>query len=267
MIYPYMCIGDYLSYNGLIRFLSQYYDEIYVVDTFIDSYKQVMFRDNIKIKFLCTVSDARKFRRTHLTTDIIELKVYKNNEKFVPSGFEGNYFDINNKIGEFLNIKCDETTIFDNASGFYIKSGLPSNIRIDYFYYERDIVNETNFYLETLKKYNINNDKYTIICEYDNNLINKSYVNTKNIINIHKLSHNILYLLLLIENAEDVHILENALALMIYMMQIKGLLKPKKIYFHVTARNDRKCTKDNWSEHFFVRMMLNPKIDDWIIIT
>jgi hypothetical protein len=92
---------------------------------------------------------------------------------------------------------------------------------------------------------------------------------------MHRLADTILDLLMLIENAEDIHIIESSIGLMIYMLQFKNLLKPKKVYFHVTARHDlwnngnsiRCCTKDNYTENFFVRMMLNPKINDWIIIT
>jgi len=271
LVYLYDGFGDYFSYNGLLRYLTTLYDKVYVSDYFNSQFGKTLTKDNKNIIFLCSRNEVLKFKRQHLDIDILDARVHTKFEKQLSAGFIGNYFDVNNKIGQHFGIECnDNIEIIDNASGFYIKSGIPSDIRIKYFYYERDCEVETQFYNKILEKYNLSkNDKYTLICEYGTNLIDRKYIETENVINMHKLANSTLDLLYLIENANDIHLIENSIALMIYMLQIKKLLKQNKIYFHVTARNDvesRKCTKDNYQTNIFSTMLLNPKIDDWVIV-
>jgi hypothetical protein len=98
------------------------------------------------------------------------------------------------------------------------------------------------------------------------NQINRKYI-PKNIkiINLHHLSDNTIKLIQLIESAAEVHLIENSIALLVYHMQFKKLMKLKKINLHLYARKEpeRVYTKDNK----FIRMLLSPKLKNWNLIT
>ena len=61
----YDAFGDWISSNGMIRYLSEFYDEVYIIhDTpFVVPFTSHMFRDNIKINKMLF---EKRFNTRHL---------------------------------------------------------------------------------------------------------------------------------------------------------------------------------------------------------
>ena len=264
IIFSYMAYGDYFSYNGLINLLCEYYNKIIYIVHDIDFCKK-MYYGNLKV-ILDGPYNIEKIINNDNKIDILNLEVWTNNENIYKNIHNGNYYDNKNKLGAILNFNIDET-IDSNSEGFYVFTGIPKNIRIDKFKCYRDIENENILYNRIIKKYDIGeNEKYILICEYDDNLINKTYINTEyKIINLHKLSENMLFLLKLIEKSHEIHLIENSIGLMIYMFHISNNLNySNNVFFHTYSRKDRSTNYPSYNS--LVKMFLYPKLDNWTLI-
>ncbi len=178
----YDAIGDYISNNGMIRFLLEKYKRVFVVTDLCSSFVQSLFHDNkniIPVGFIEYYDNCL----TKESFDIIDTRV---GELYYHDGnYNGSYFNKLRKIGTALNIDIGEQEIPDNASQFYVHMGLPRSMRIDNFYFERLVDDENNLF-ESLK---LESD-YAAICDYDSFLINKKYINNNSIVNLHRLSSN-----------------------------------------------------------------------------
>ena len=132
---------------------------------------------------------------------------------------------------------------------------LPKNIKLDDFYFQRNIIAEE----ELFNKLQLSNKKYIIINDYYPNNIKKEYYENKNFININNLS-KIYDIFKVIENAEEVHLIENSIALFVYHMQYKNLMKPVRINFHAYARKEHYRQAYSIEEsNVFLDMFLYPK--------
>ena len=211
----YDAFGDWISSNGMIRYLSQFYDQIYLVhDTpFVVPFTTHMFRDNPKI------IPKQGIIESGLECDVIDLRV---NESYPHPGNIGNYYNKNNRYGD---VEC---IINDNASNFYSKLGIDPSLRITNFYYERDLNKEDEIY----QSLNLKKD-YSVICEMDNSYLN---VNKDNIINIHRITDNFTHTLKIIEKAKEVHLIENSIALFVYHMQSINEIPKVPITLHEIGR-------------------------------
>lgn len=248
----YDAYGDYLSNNGMIRYLSSIYDTVKVVTVF-GSYVNYMFRDNSKISSI-NLTEFDHITSINNNYDIVDAFVWENYIK--PSRCNGTLYNKHNKLGKFEN-----SPINDNASAFYYHLGLDVNMRLNNFFLQRDFNNEYELY-------NIIKDKnYSVICEYNNCSINRKYVINNNIVNIHKMSENICNLIKIIEEANEVHLVENSIALLVYHMQYKKLMKDVKINLHAYSRKEshRICNGPNCN-NFYLNMLLYPKLDNWEFI-
>ncbi len=190
----YDAIGDYISNNGMIRFLLEKYKRVFVVTDLCSSFIQSLFHDNkniIPVGFIeyydkCLIKES---------FDIIDTRV---GELYYHEGnYDGSYFNKLRKIGNALNLDIGEQEIPDNASQFYVHMGLPRSMRIDNFYFER-LVDDENDLFGLLK---LKSD-YAAICDYDPFYINKKYINNKSVINLHRLSSNFVDTVKVIENQD-----------------------------------------------------------------
>lgn len=248
----YDAIGDYISYNGMIRFLADKYDNVIIVTTY-NNFVSLLFRDNQKIKNI-NFYDYNELIRNQNNFDIIDVRIGE--KYFKPYNVNGIFYDKDNKIG-----KLTDQCVNDNASSFYSSLGLPIEMRIENFHFER-LINEE----DTLYK-SIIGSTYSVICEYTGCYINKDYINNKNCINLHRLSPNMLDIIKIIENAEEVHLVENSIALLVYHMQSLNLMKNIKVNLHAYSRkeNHRLCNSENCN-NFYLNMLLYPKLKNWNFI-
>jgi len=189
----YDAFGDWISTNGMIRYLSEFYDEVYLVhDTpVVVPFTTHMFRDNSKIIPVEGVIDPG------CECDVIDVRV---GELYSNPGNNGKYFNKINKFG------IESFVSTDNASSFYTEVGLDPNLRISKFNYERDLDIEDNLYQSLDLPSN-----YSVVCEMEEEMIDRKYVSGE-IINLHRLTDNFLNISKIIENANEIHLVENSIA-------------------------------------------------------
>lgn len=244
----YDAFGDWISTNGMIRHLSDFYEDIYLVhDTpVVVPFTSHMFRDNTKIIPMEGVIEYGS------DCDVIDVRV---GEIYPHPGNTGIYFNKVNKFGKEVYLSND------NASNFYSELGLDPSLRTSKFFYERDIVEENNLF----NSLNLP-DNYSVICEMEGGMIDRKYVNGE-IINIHRITDNFLNVLKIIENANEIHLVENSIALFVYHMQNIGKMKDVTINLHAYARKEphRKCDGPDCNNKF-LNMLKYPKLDTWNFI-
>ena len=218
-------IGDYFAVNGMINFISNYYDKIYIINESegINNNLKSLFSHNSKIiiitkrkkyliSFDCDILDYRKkyfkYFAEYLNT-IDEIKFKYNGEKL-------------------------------NAIHFYENIGLNHEIMFSHFNYKRDIIMENLEYNNVLKGENY---KYNIINSKDITHNQNNYVN----INVSFLVKNQLNLFKLFENASSFHMIDNSnmLFLVFLIKSNKIILKSDcKIYFYPNLRYRGKITRE-----------------------
>lgn len=244
----YDAFGDWISSNGMIRYLSEIYDEVYLVhDTsVVVPFTSHMFRDNAKIIPVEGVIDPG------YNCDVIDLRI---NEIYPHPGNTGNYFS---KVNKFA---AESFIVNDNASSFYSELGLNPEIRVSSFNYVRDHEEEDKLY----QSLNLP-EEYCVICETEDNIIDKKYIRGSTI-NLHKLTDNFLNILKVIENAKEVHLIENSIALFVYHMQNIEKMKMVSINLHAYARKEshRKCDESECNNKF-LNMLQYPKLSNWNFI-
>lgn len=245
----YDAFGDWISANGMIRYLSEIYDKIILIhDTpYVVSFAEDMFKDNDKI---CR---SIGLNVDGFECDVIDVRV---NEDYSNPGNIGIYYNRNNK---FIN---EEFEITDNASAFYSKLGFSPDLRITKFDYQRNYEKEQELY----SSLNLP-EKYSVICEMGENLIDKKYIKENHIINLHRLTDNFLHTLKIIENATEVHLIENSIALFVYHMQNIKKMKDVEINLHTYSRKEvhRKCDSVD-CDNKFLNMLKHPKLKNWNFI-
>lgn len=269
--------GDFLSYNGMIRFLLNYFDKIYIKadNNFLD-YLNDLYNDVLDRVIFVSIDDVINIA-SNKKTPVLNLIQYVdfdengvtsivNADKFqnislkiiVPSEL---YFNGDNKISGLLNLGPEYTNsnldYIDNASNFYTNVGLNPEIRYNYFYYNRLINDEDNLYKELLVKNNISvEEDYIVICDTDTNKIRDEYKNIK-YVNINFCTNHPLRLITLLENAKEIHLIDNSNVLFLYYLQMSGLKKFNNVTIHIYSRN---------RFEYYYKMFMNPKIESWKII-
>lgn len=275
---PYCGYGDWISVNGLVRFLTLKYDEVVLIvgDKEFDfdiNFVKNLYKDNSKIKY--TYFDRLDFKNDK--SDYLNLEIWEHNQNKKNSNFYDRYNPIGKKFGfNFTDVdqKCytrlispyrftDECKkiLENNATSFYVASGVPKEYRMDYFYYMRDIDSEDKFFnsLNLPKKYIVISDSK----------ININYIKNKelDVINVNFLSKNYFDIIKVIENAEEIHLIENSISLLIYHLQYKNLMKNCNINFHTYVRKeDARICSSSERTNLYVDMFMFPKLKTWKFI-
>ena len=253
--------GDRISSNGFIRYLNNFYEKVLLVVNYsqtlkeypIESFAKALYGDNPKIKIIKDYQfKILKFFSFLIKFDIFDA-CYSENNQF--TNIRGEVYNKNNK---FINNKKISPKIkLDNASLFYTSLGLPKKIRLENFYTKRFPIDYFHKFQKT---------PYAVICEMYKYQIKRKYISRHlRIVNLHNLSDNIIKLIQLIEAAKEVHLIENSIALLVYHLQYKKLMKLKKINLHLYARKEPERIYSN--KNMFSLMLLNPKLGNWNIIT
>lgn len=242
----YDAFGDWISANGMIRYLSESYDQVYLVhDTpFVVPFTQNMFRDNPKIVPI-EGSIVPGYE-----CDVIDLRV---NETYPNPGNSGAYYNHHNKYEDNTYRKRN-----NNATTFYTELGIDPSHRVGMFDYVRDYEKETELLID---------GDYAIICEMEDGMIDRKYVKQDKIINLHRLTDNFTHTLKLIENAKEVHLIENSISLFVYHMQCIGKMNSVQINLHTYARKEphRKCDGPDCNNKF-LNMLKCPQLENWNFI-
>lgn len=245
----YDAFGDWISANGMIRHLSKQYQKVYLIhDTpVVVPFTQNMFKDNVNIV------PVQGMNIPHSDYDVIDLRIH---EIYSSPGGSGVYFNKMNKFG------TESFSSTDNASSFYCELGLNPKMRVKEFYYERDLEKEDELY----QSLNLPSN-YSVVCEMNEGMIDKKYVKEEHIVNLHRLTDNFMHTLKVIENANDIHLIENSISLFVYHMQHISQMKPVDIYLHTYARQEphRRCTSPD-SDNVYLNMLKCPKLLNWSFV-
>lgn len=255
--------GDWISYNGLIRYLSEKFEEVYIRLDYgpaREFFVRDLFKDNDKIQIHSgqeydTVVDAHTY---HEPTN---------------SGYSRN-----NKLGDlYLDYTLDplKDPLPSNPACFYQYLGLSDEIRTEYFHFDRNTADENKLF----NQLSLDGCDYDVICEPSNMPIDKKYFSGRRVVNIHNLSPKFTDTLKVVEEANQVHLVDTSPASFVYHLQYKNLMKKREINFHAYARGgDRSCqgvTENNiftdYNKYYnnnlrCINAMLTPKLDNWNFI-
>jgi hypothetical protein len=269
--------GDFLSYNGMIRFLLNYFDKIYIKadNNFLD-YLNDLYNDILDRVIFVSIDDVINIASNKKTpvlnliqyvdfdengvTSIVNADKFQNIslKSIVPSEL---YFNGDNKISGFLNLGPEYTNsnldYIDNASNFYTNVGLNPEIRYKYFSYNRLMNDEYILYQELLSRNNISiGEDYIVVCDAPESKIRDEYKKTK-YVNINFCTNHPLNLITILENAKEIHLIDNSNVLFIYYLYMSGLVKLENITIHIYSRN---------RFEYYYKMFMNPKVENWKII-
>lgn len=160
-----------------------------------------------------------------------------------------------------------------NSIVYYKMIGLNNEVRMNFFHYERDRATEEKmrdkFYLEhDIKagmKFNICNSLSSHGDFVSVDMMKSKITNEYPCIDINNACEFPGWLCLLLEEAEEIHLIESLNTNFIYYLQYKNLLNihTKKVFFHIWARNR------DWKQYnldYSWKMMDNPHLPNWIYL-
>jgi len=274
---PYWGYGDWISVNGMVRFFSTKYDEVnLVIDGSNINFVKNLYKDDPKIKLI----HSNQVVLNNQIDDYLNLEIWEQKKEDIPKNFYNRFKQIGKKFNlDVVNVDDDCYTIIksphkftekckfimeDNASAFYIAAGIPKEYKLDKFYYERDFQSEDTFF----ENLNLPDD-YIVVCEYGSNLIDREYIENKKlkIVNINNISEKYFDIIKVIENAKEVHLIENSIALLVYHLQYKNLMKNVSINMHTYSRKEeiRRCYSSELS-NMYLDMFMHPCLKNWNFI-
>lgn len=257
-----MGIGDILCTNGMVNFLLNYYDKIFILcpcDNTLKIFK-LLYKNNNKVNIIISYWGNFEISEEYLDKNIEfdGINLFAEGQdpyNFRNRNFIKNVYDINKPIGNSVGLQKNNYSDFIT---FYSIAGIPEEIKINYFNFDR-LYDYENKLFDSL---NISS-KYSIICEYGNNLIQRKYINYQNrIINLHNISSNYFDVVKLIENASEVHLINNSISLLVYLLQITGRMKLVPVKLHSYARMGE-VNSENIINFYEKHNFLKPKLDNW----
>jgi len=251
----YDAFGDWVSINGLIRHVmdQRHYEKVYLVLEYNDGRKnflELLYGDEPKIH---TVMDRQLDQACTIKDDIIDLRYNESHARSVSL----NYWCKQNKFGDYKH-----SGKASNSDNFYIHLGIDPKVKNERFFFSR----RHDLEEELFSSLNLD-EPYSVICEYGENLIDRKYVKHSKVVNLHRISPNLVDILKILENSDDIHLIENTLGLFVYHMQSANLLDKFKVNLHAYARKEshRRCDSPD-CDNKFLNMLLLPKLDNWEII-
>lgn len=251
----YDAFGDWLSANGLIRYLieERSYNNVYLVLEFNETRKnfvELLYGDDPKIS---TIMDYQLNEINTVKDDTIDLRYNEN----YPRTSSFNHWSSQKKYGFYTH-----SGPTSNSDNFYVKLGIDPKIKNEKFFFARNKGMEDELF-ESLDL----SEPYSVICDYGENVIDRKYVKHNKVVNLHNISPNLLDILKILENADDIHLIENTVSLFVYHMQCADLLDRFKIHLHAYARKEphRKCDGPNCN-NAYLNMLLLPKLENWEVV-
>lgn len=255
--------GDWISYNGLIRYLAERFDTVYIKLDYggaREPFVNDLFKDDENIH----IFHGQSFDLT------VDAHTYHE-----PSTFG---YNRQNKLGDLYSdytLDPFKDPLPSNPACFYQYLGLSDSIRTDYFHFERNRDQEDALF----DKLGLGECEYDVVCEPSHMPIQDKYHSERKLINIHNISPRFTDTLRVVEEANEVHLVDTSPASFVYHLQYKDLIKRREINFHAYARKgERSCDGVNESNVFTehnkywnnnlrcINAMLTPKLDNWNFI-
>jgi len=276
----YSAYGDQIAVSGMINFLSFYYDKIFILVSWdFVSVVDYLYRENDKVQpmsydYFMFTDIASTFPGYFECMCLLGEDYFSLDESCLSSSGEliadvavtvpdfvnknicEEVYSQKNPIGSKFGFSVPRNKNLDMVSEFYNKMGFPDELKYKCFNFQRSTTDE-----ERLAKSLSLADSYAVVCEYgnDTNIISRKFVKSNSIVNIHMLSEKYFDVVKVIENAKEVHLIENSFAMLIYFLQLSGKMKRVPINFHAYYRkeHDRKLN---------YQVYMKPKLDNWTFI-
>jgi len=271
---PFDGVGDIISLNGMVRYFCEQYEEVHFVIYQDQSFTLKKIFSDLPNLIVC-----RNFSQIDIKSedDFVDLQIWNQDRKDYSE--YSNYYDRYNKIGKkfdfpveeiddncYIRIKNNSSltekskkVLYNNSDAFYVSMGIPKEYRTEKFYYERNFDEENKFF----EQLNLP-DEYVVLGDNSKNLIDKNLIGDKDlyVVNVSNISNNIFNTIKIMEQAKEVHLIENSISLMAYHLQYKNLMKKVPINLHTYSRTEppRICTSFSES-NAFLDMYLNPKLN------
>lgn len=237
-------LGDNITMSGAVRYLTNYYDYIYVIvkDIYLENLK-LFYEDNKKIKL---VSINNKYERQEIKKIINKLNY--DIDIFISGGYHKSY--LKNRIrNKRLNEKIHNNNNNNNFKYKFIVD-FYTDINLDFrIYYDYYILYENNRSIELFNKVKdykliflhtkssnreininineyINNDQYLIICA-NKNMYNKDH-NKYELANLF-VNILIMYYVSIIKNADIIKVIDSCFACILLPLLEKNKLKTNNI--------------------------------------
>ena len=250
----YDAFGDWVSINGLVRYLIQqyHYKQVYLVLEHNETRKnfvELLYGDDPKIS---TIMD-HEFERVCTNEDVIDTRV----NEYYPKIGSGNYWSNQNPLENHIH-----SGLASNSDNFYIKLGINPEVKNKQFFFSRKVDLEEKLF-DSLDL----TEPYSVVCDYGENLIDRKYLKHSKVVNLHNISPNLVDVLKILENSDDIHLIENTVSLFVYHMQSAFLLSNFKVHLHAYARKEshRRCDSPECNNQF-LNMLLLPKLENWEFI-
>lgn len=295
----YSAYGDQINVKGMIDFLSLYYDKIFILvswnfispieDLYINNNKVFPMsydyfvtsdiRNDVPGQYECLCLLNEEYLELDSTFRLSDGQIPMESavmlKDFLDRDIVSEVYSQKNPIGHKFGFNIPRIKNSDMISEFYNKLGFPDEIKYKCFNFFRNEEDENNL----IKKLNLPSS-YAVVCEYDkhpnqqgnvlnlstklaifdsNNTISRKFIKSDYIVNLHMLSEKYFDLIKLIENAEEVHLIENSLSMLVYFLQLSGRMEKIPINFHTYYRKEE-SRKDNYKSY------MNPKLDNWTFI-
>lgn len=251
----YDAFGDWVSANGLVRYLIQeyHYEKVYLILEYNDSRKNfvnLLYGDDLRIE---TIMDHQFESICNTDCDVIDIRF----NEWHPKVLSCNYWSTENPFENYVH-----SGLASNSDNFYLKLGIDPVIKNKYFFFSRKTDLE-NFLFDSLDL----EEPYSVVCDYGENIIDRKYVKHLKIVNIHNISLNLVDILKILENSDDIHFIENTVSLFVYHLQAANLLNLFEVNLHAYSRKEphRKCDGPDCN-NLYLNMLLLPKLENWKII-
>ena len=250
--------GDWMNINGLIRFAieKKEYEKAYLTLEVGDtrrSHCELMYEDDPRISVI-NYNQYCELCASGTSFDVIDTR-HPGEAGVQSPPHNGVTYSCHNPLFDNQIVSVDQA----ENTRYYTHHRIDKEVKLDYFYFQRKYDLEEDFYNKTVLE-----KPYSIVCDYGENLIDRKYVKYDRIINLHNISPIFFDILKVIEECDDIHFIENSVALFVYHMQYKNLMKNNKIHLHAYARRewDRQCNGPGCNNKFF-NMISSPPLDNW----
>lgn len=207
IIYHHLGLGDVIICNGLINFISDKFEKVYLV-------ANKAFQD--QVKFLYSTNNKVEI--------IVDLPKKVNDvDEFV------NNYSLENSL-DILKIGFSKSKL-PFYKNYYKQLGVPYSYSYKYFNCTRDFEKENIIYQFFLEHFEIENENYILVHnEASTNTFNLDIKNKNNIVYLKKdldFYSNIFYFTKLIENAKEIHCINSS-----YLHLVDRLTPYGKLFYH-----------------------------------
>ena len=238
-LYQHLGLGDMISNNGLVRYLVELNPKINSFYIFCkkmhaDSIR-FMFRDLKKIKII-NISNNPKYEKKEIER---YLKKEKSNYEMIKIGHD--FYHSTNKLNPDFKANPWHCTV-----NFYKQFGLPYNYRFEKTFWKRNYKSEKNLFKKLVgkeKKFIFVHDDIKRGLVINTNKLEKKFKIVRND------SNNLIFDYgLILENANELHLIESSFRQLIETLNIKS----KRLYLYKDNRLD------------YSMSLFNKKMNKWI---